>query len=194
MTTPIRIITNNEKWIFMKKFSVLFNLFFFVASIVSSSFATALDAPASNAWQYGSFYTMCDTAVAPEHAIPFDCESVFHTKGIEHPAGSGDFVLKETGIYRVTYSVSLKERECDRDCNRRVALTLNGHVVRGSEMFVGDCDQLSTLTLLIKVCGASCCDHVLRVINNNCLINGWHNICLKAGCEENSRPHHRRKK
>ena len=38
-----------------------------------------------------------------------------------------------------------------KDQNRKVALSLNGQVIVGSEMFAGD--QMSTMSMLVKVCG-----------------------------------------
>jgi hypothetical protein len=171
----------------MKKFSNVFSSVFFIVAMIASSYVSAAEMPPAQGccMQYGSFYTKDEMVVAPEHAILFNKELLCPTKGIEHPQGSGEFILKEAGVYRITYSVSLKENKSDDDkdaCYRKVALTLNGHVVRGSEMFVGESDHLSTMTLLVKVCGKSCCDHVLRIVNNNPLSDGWHNISLEAGC------------
>gem|GEM_PF-7097737 len=171
----------------MKKFSTVLSAIFFMANMLASSYVTAAaDSPPSYAccMQYGSFYTKNEAAVAPEHPILFDKELVCSSKGIEHPNGTGDFIIKEPGVYRITYSVSLKPCDYTEDKNgqyRNVALTLNGRVVRGSEMFIGEGDQLSTLSLLVKVCGTTCCDHTLRIINNNSVSDGWHNIYLESG-------------
>jgi len=128
--------------------------------------------------QYGSFFTRHEVLVRPEHPIIFDHHTVRPTRGIEHPEGTGDFILKEPGVYEVTYSASLK---CS---GGYLAVTLDDVVIPGSEMYVGAPYQLSTLSFVIKVCGEpNCCNHVLRVINNYPLTPGWfsHDLHLHAG-------------
>lgn len=151
---------------------------------------TAVDS-SKHSHQYGGFYTTETCTVAPEHAISFDKEMVCPTKGIEHSAASGDFIIKEAGVYRVTYSISL---ECEypgksmwkKEFWKNVALTLNDSLIASSKMHVGEDEHLSTLTVLVKICDKSCCGHVLRLINNNDVSKGWHNIKLKAGdCYDN---------
>lgn len=132
--------------------------------------------------EFGSFYTNEEVVVAPEFAIPFNYESdhVHHSQGIEHAEGGTDFVIKEPGVYKVIYSVSLESRG-------QVALTLDGVVVAGSEIYVEKGEQLNTLALLIKVCDTECCGKTLRVINHNSPSSGWydHNIQLKTGRHHN---------
>lgn len=126
--------------------------------------------------QYGSFYTKRDLVIAPDFAIPFDQENIEHSSGIEHINGGTDFIIKDPGIYRVIYSVSL-------GCKGNVALTLNGIIIPGSEIYIEKDDQLTTLALLIKICEPISCGNVLRVINNNPAATIWHdnNIYLNAG-------------
>lgn len=129
--------------------------------------------------EYGSFYTKKEALVAPGNAILFDhkTDSVVHTSGIQHHPGSGDIIIKNPGIYRVIYSVSLKHE------GDQVALSLNGNVIHGTEMFVGEDNHLSTLGVLISTCEYNCCGDTLRVINNNPPPTKWksHNIHLQAG-------------
>ncbi|MES2200519.1 MAG: hypothetical protein V4489_10200 [Chlamydiota bacterium] len=179
--------------------------FLFLSSVLSLLLATSsissLNAaepgnPASDhhkhkAIQYAGFYTTEDCKIAPEHPIIFDKEMVSPTKGIEHPCNSGDFIIKEPGMYRIIYSVSLED-ECEgksmwkKEYWKNVALTLNDHVILGSKMNIGEEGQLSTLAVLVKICDKTCCNNVIRVINNNLVSKGWHNIKLKAGeyCED----------
>ncbi len=157
--------------------------FFWTPVIFLSCFLSSMiyaDPPAptpTTGPQYASFYTKKEVSVPPEHAVPFDEQTVLPTCGIQHVPGSGDFFIKEPGIYRVIYSASMK------DAGSMVALELNDSIIQGSEMCIGNCKQLSTLGLLIKVCGRSCCDYKLRLVNNYPLSEiGWYSkdICLQA--------------
>lgn len=139
------------------------------------------DQPVKPHHQYGSFFTKKHVAIPPEHGIPLNEETVLHSCGIEHLPGTPDFFIKEPGVYRVIYGVSLKEK------GGMVALELNDAVIPGSEMCVGCDNELSTMGLLINVCGRSCCDHKLRIVNNYPISElGWYrkDICLKSCCGE----------
>ncbi|MBX9922626.1 MAG: hypothetical protein K2Y01_00810 [Rhabdochlamydiaceae bacterium] len=171
----------------MKKLSNILSSVFFMITMLAATHAHADSSERRTTpcccMEYGSFYTKSSDVIAPEHPILFDGELLSPSKGIDHPLESGEFILKEPGIYRITYSVSLKEDKYsfmkEKDQNRKVALSLNGQVIVGSEMFAGD--QMSTMSMLVKVCGKTCCDYVLRLINNNPLSCGWHNIQLQSG-------------
>jgi hypothetical protein len=149
------------------------------SAVFAESASTTTTPPKTFHHQYGSFYTKRQVSVPPEHAIPFDEQTVLPACGIHHTPGTADFFLTEPGIYRVIYSVSLKS------AGGMVALQLNDSVIPGSEMCVGANTQLSTLGMLIKVCSKSCCDYKLRVINNypNSAA-GWYSndICLGSCC------------
>lgn len=165
------------KEVFMKKrISALLALFTLLFSFVNAGESQSQNCACL---QYGSFYTTENQIVAPEHPILFDEEALPSTKCIEHQCGTGDFIIKEPGIYRVIYSVSLKD-QCDKDYWKNVALTLNGHVIAGSEMYVGEENHLSTLAVLVKICQESCCHNTIRVINNNNISKGWNNILLSS--------------
>lgn len=167
----------------MKKLAILLNVFFF--GLIGS--VNAQEPTPTQQLQYGSFYTKKHLTVAPEHAITFDNDNVCPTKGVTNVEGTGDILLKDPGVYRVSYSVSLKEEKCQsswsykKEDSRRVALSLNGSVIPGSEMFIGENEHFGTLSLLVKVCGKNCCDYTLRVINNSSLAEGWSNLHLKSG-------------
>jgi hypothetical protein len=126
---------------------------------------------------YAAFYTKDHVEIHREHAIPFDHESddVTSTGGISHEPGSSDIKIRWPGIYRITYSVSLK------DSGGRLALTLDGHIIQGSELFVGAYEQLSTLSVLVKVCNTGCKGKIIRVINNHEASWFHQDIRLKAG-------------
>lgn len=130
--------------------------------------------------EYGSWFTKEEVEIAPRHGIPFDHESdhIHHTRGIAHTLGESDFIIKDPGIYRVTYSVALFS-EGD------VALTLDGTVIPGSEMHIEKSEHLSTISLLINICRRDC--PKLRVINNNPSSGFWerHNIKLFSGKHHN---------
>jgi hypothetical protein len=155
-------------------------LLYLLSSSVYAETPNQNDSHHHHSLQYGSFYTKEHVRIPPEHGIPFDEQTVLPACGIQHIPGSAEFFLKEPGIYRVIYSVSAKE------AGSRVALQLNDSIIQGSEMCIGQANELSTLGLLIEVCGRSCCDHKLRVINNYPLYEvGWYSkdICLSSCCE-----------
>lgn len=128
---------------------------------------------------YGAFYTKDDFVVHRNQAIPFDHndDDVTTTGGISHTPGSSEIKIRWPGIYRITYSVSLK------DSGGRLALTLDHKIIQGSELFVGASEQLSTLSVLVKICDIDCHGKILRVINNH--EESWfhQDIKLKAGEE-----------
>lgn len=140
----------------------------FLAMLFGSSALQAADPIPPQKPQYGSFYTKKCAFVPPEHSIPFDEETVRTTDGINHPKDTGDFFIKEPGIYRVIYSVSLKS-------SGNVALKLDDYVIPGSEMYVSQANELSTIGLLIRICNKSCCEHKLQLVNNYPLNqSGWY--------------------
>lgn len=126
---------------------------------------------------YAGFYTKDHVELNYGEAVPFDhnMDDIASTGGIIHSPGSCDITLRVPGIYRVTYSVSLKEKK------GKLALTLDGKVIQGSEAYVGENEHLSTLSTLVAVHHSSC-GQVLRLINNG-HHEGWfgHDIKLLAG-------------
>jgi hypothetical protein len=127
---------------------------------------------------FGYFYTKNDPVIQREEAIPFDHQNdALVTGEIDHSPGSGDFIIRSPGIYRIIYSVSLK------DAGGRVAISLDGNIVPGSQMIIGEGQHLSTLALLVKI--APChCGKVLRIVNNHSGHWFHHDIQLAAGVDQ----------
>ena len=162
----------------MKKF-FFGTLYFLALSLFLTPSLQAHEDPSTKCCKtFGGFYTKDDSEIDRGQAIAFDhnIDDIAPSGGISHSPGSSDITLRFPGIYRVTFSVSLKD-------DGRVALTLDGDIIPGSEMFVGGHEHLSTLSVLVKVCHTGC-GRVLRLINNSHHHEGWFKhdeIRLKAG-------------